>query len=289
MDPSVLQDAQIFAFFTYLAAASLAIHSTNFVKWDRVFKIRQGLQIHTLMALATVFSCFFCVGIMGQMFGPCANDWTCTQLASFLFALGDCVGSASIGWSYVLRLRVMTLNNEPTYPWLFIFGIMPIIYGVNDLYFLLMIYGITSWDVSTYYQFVFNMGLEANLVCLHALMMYRLYQLNSSVKLLHGSSRASTTSQKPGRRTDFESAQQEGKVLIAAIATELIVYLIFLIFSIYDPTQTIGYAVTAFFWVVDIYLFCVVNNFIAKLIKLSAGRSTSEETPVGPLQSNSMA
>ncbi|KAI9190774.1 uncharacterized protein BJ171DRAFT_606379 [Polychytrium aggregatum] len=278
------------------AAATLAIHSTKFVKWNRVFSIRQGVQIHTLMGLATVFSCFFCVSNLAQLFSPCATNWTCTQFGSFLFALGDCIGSGSIGWAYVLRLRVMTINNKPTYPWLFIFGIMPIVYGVNDLYFLLMIYGITSWEVSTYYQFVFNMALEANLICLHGLMMYRLHQLNNSVKLFQRSAGGASTAnaanaanRKPNRNAEFQGAQQEGKALIAVIAIELVTYLASLVFSMNDPTQTIGNAIATFIWVFDIYLFCVVNTFIAKLLKFSSGRSTSDSTHVASVQGSSMA
>ncbi|KAI9208528.1 uncharacterized protein BJ171DRAFT_471557 [Polychytrium aggregatum] len=282
MSTSILQRAEIFAFVVYIIAANLALHCTKFVKWERALDLRQGLQIHSFMALTILFSALYCIASQLLMFDPCTSDPGCSQLASYMFAVSDSVGSTSIGWAYILRLRVMTLNNEPMYAWLFLFGLMPLAYSVNDIYFILSTYGVISSAQSAYYNFVFNLALEINIGCLHILMMYRLYHLNASIRILRtGSSRTTSASDSTGRQSDdIESVQREGIVLIVAIATELALYLGFQVYTQFDSTGLIGNAVCVFLWVFDTFIFCVVNGFIARLIKLSTSRSAVRESPI---------
>ncbi|KAI9190571.1 uncharacterized protein BJ171DRAFT_584950 [Polychytrium aggregatum] len=281
MDPVVMQNASIFSIVVYIGTANLAFHCTKYVKWRHAFNIQRGLQIHSLMALATIFSALYCIGNQLMLYDVCTANTYCTQFANFLYAFGDCIGSASIGWAYLLRLRVMTVNSEPMYAWLFVFGIAPIVYGTNDVCFILSTYGVISTAESWYLNFIFNLALEINLICLHVLMMFRLRSLVNSARVLRSSapsrtltsqSRSSTT----GRFESRDEVKREGATLIVAIATELALYVGFQVYTQYDATGLIGNAVCIFLWVLDIFLFCVVNQYITKIIKRSSATTMSE-------------
>ncbi|KAI9190793.1 uncharacterized protein BJ171DRAFT_613170 [Polychytrium aggregatum] len=283
MDPVVMQNASIFSIVVYIGTAHLALHCIKYVKWRHTFNIQRGLQIHSLMALAIIFSALYCIGNQLMLYDVCTSNTYCTQFANFLYAFGDCIGSASIGWAYLLRLRVMTVNNEPMYAWLFVFGIAPIVYGTNDVCFILSTYGVISTAESWYLNFIFNLALEINLICLHVLMMFRLRSLDNSSRTLRASApprtqmnqkRGSTVGHLEGR----DEVKREGVLLLIAIAAELALYVGFQVYTQYDATGLIGNAVCIFLWVLDIFLFCVVNNHVTKIIKKSSSSSSEGST-----------
>ncbi|KAI9183777.1 uncharacterized protein BJ171DRAFT_593757 [Polychytrium aggregatum] len=275
MDSQTLQDAQIFTFFVCIVTICFSTRTLKSVKWKEAFNVRRGPQIHTMMALAIICVALCCTGYLLMLYDPCYSNPVCYQLVNFLYALGDGVGSAATGWAFLLRLRAMNTTNEPTSNWLFLLGIMPIAYIANDVCFILSTFGVISLAQLWTNSVGFGLALEANLVCLHLLMIYRLYSLRFSIRTI---GRQTTSKGQPSGATNMsaekiKALEREGLTLVAAIAAEIVVAIVCIVYSEHDPTGLIGTVICIFIWAVDMYLFCAIDSYVTNLIESSGGVS----------------